>query len=138
ALRSDLRAVRLPDRETESRALRERLEGILRRQLFVDVVADPRLLVQMHVAPLHLRAAGEDLLNHVAPPEIDVLLDAEVRDREIDVPLRRVVHRIDVARPVPSGADPERLSEARDLQARRDAADVIEADADEVDLLVGD
>ena len=61
----------------------------------------PRFVVQVHVACLHLRAAWEYLLDFFAPTEIDILLNAEVRDHEVNMTLSYVVDRIDISRAVP-------------------------------------
>src|SRR5437016_3626042 len=82
------------------------------------------------------RYTGKDLLNDLPPTEIDVLLNAEIRCREIHVALGRMVDRIDVARPVPGGPHAEGFRQTRELQTGSDAADVVEPDADEIDQAV--
>src|ERR1019366_4388978 len=93
---------KLPDWEPETGPRREWLERILRRQLLVDIDADPASLVEIHIALLHLRAAGKDFLNHLPPTEIHILLNAEIRCCEIHMALRRMVDRVDVSWAVPA------------------------------------
>src|SRR5260370_32488099 len=108
---SYLGAIRLPDWEPEACPCGEWLEGILRRQFLVDVNANPRRLVDVHISLLHLRAAGKDLLNYLPPTEIHSLLNAEIRYRHIHMALACMLDRVDVSRAVPGGSHTECLSQ---------------------------
>src|SRR5579862_8942826 len=72
-----------PDREPETCPIRERLERIFRSEFFVDIHADSWCVVEEHVPLLHLRTTWKNLLNDLSPAEINVLLNAEIRYREV-------------------------------------------------------
>ena len=71
--------------------------GIFGRQLLVDVDAQARLVVGIHVAVAHFRAAGEHLVDEFG--EAAPLLDAEVGRPQVEVQVGGVADRRDVAGP---------------------------------------
>src|SRR5262245_60412093 len=70
----------------------------LGRELLVEVDAQAGPVVGVVVAVAQHRAAGENVLLGLV--ELAGLLDAEIRDRQVQVDVGRVAHRRDVARAV--------------------------------------
>src|SRR4030042_1618190 len=83
-------------------------QRVLGGQLLVDVDAEARGLVDVHVALVHRRTTGEDLTCPIAYGRR--LLDAEIPGRQVQVCIGGVADRGDIARTVPGAADVETLS----------------------------
>src|SRR5260370_28038658 len=98
--------------------------------------ANPWCLVKVHISLLHLRAAGKDLLNYLPPTEIHILLNSEIRYREIHMALGCMVERVDVSWAVPAGSHAECFCQTGDLQSWSYAADVVKPNFDKIDLPV--
>src|ERR1700675_1199923 len=92
--------------------------------------------MEVHISLLHLRTAVKDLLNFLAPTEIHIFLNAEIRYREIHMALGCMVDGVDVSWAVPAGSHAERFRQTGDLQAWSYAADVVKPDSDEIDLSI--
>ena len=102
-------------------------------KIMVDGSLDPGRFVEVHIALLHLRTAGKDLLNDLPPAEIHIFLNAEIRYREIHVALGCMVYRVDVSRAVPGAPHTVCFRQTGDLQAWSYASDVVKPDSDEID-----
>src|SRR2546422_1480186 len=75
-------------------------DGELRGQFFVEVDAEARMVVGVVIAVLQFGAAGEDVLFRLR--EDARLLHAKVGRGEIEMHVRRMADRRDIARTVPS------------------------------------
>src|SRR6516164_3093556 len=83
-------------------------EGKFRREFFVNLDAQARLLLRQHVAVLHLRAAHKYFLRLLG--EAAAFVDTEVVTRQLKCELRGVRHRRRIARSMPSRAHAEKFT----------------------------
>src|SRR5205807_8498745 len=88
-------------------------EGEFRREFFLNLDAEARLLLRQHVAVLHFRAAHKYLLRLLG--EAAAFVHTEVVTRQLKCELRGVRHRRRIARSVPGRAYAEKFAQGRNL-----------------------
>src|SRR5919202_2093611 len=111
-------------------------EGVARGQRFVDVDAQPGLLVRPQHAVPNLGTTREDLARPLA--EDMLLLDTEVVTGQVELQVGRVPNRRHVAGAVPRRAHAEELAQRRQLPGHAQTTDVRDVHADEVDQPIAD
>jgi hypothetical protein len=91
------------------------LVGILGSRLFIDVDAEPRLIIGVDVALPDFRRTGKHLARLLVKKGL--LLNSEVRRNQVEVQIVTVADRIDVIRSVPRRAHVEEFAAVRHLSA---------------------
>src|SRR5690348_13564682 len=105
---------------------------IFRRELLIDVHAQPRRLIDIHIPLLQLRRPRKNLPDQIV--EEDRLLYPEIPDGQIDMTLRRMPHGRYVAGPMPAGTYIEELPEMRNLDRGSDAADLRDMTPEKIEI----
>ena len=110
--------------------------GMAGSLLFIQVDTPARLVVGPERTITHLVTAGKDLPRGIVGK--CEFLDTEIRTTEVQCQVGSLSYRRGVARAMPGGANPEELTERRQLPGRGETANHRKVDPDKIDQSLAD